>query len=326
MQQRFTSRNLAVVAAPEIGRAGVGRFQFTDHYSIYDLGKMPDVIPGKGEATCRMAVDNLQMLQARGIPTHFRQAVSHDGMEFQLLRVIYPSKEQIPQGTRAYFIPLQVVFRNFLPPQASIFRRLSSGRLTLEELGFERAPEPGQRLADPVIEYMTKLDEIDEFIPRATAAELAGLTERQMRQVRELVLEVNAILSAKALSVGLCLADGKLEFGIDERGDVLLVDIAGTPDESRFLLQDLHISKQVLRDCYAATGLREQVWRWATLGRPPEERPMPLSLGEERISLVADMYKALCERWLRSRFWGAPDLESLAGALRQLQPLKTDFA
>jgi phosphoribosylaminoimidazole-succinocarboxamide synthase len=107
----------------------------------------------------------------------------------------------------------------------------------------------------------------------------------------------------------------------DQSGEVLLADVAGTPDESRYLLGEQHISKQVLRDCYARTDLREQVRLWASHGRPPAEKPCPAELGSERVNLVSDMYKALCERWLQTHIWDAPDLAEVMGALRNFAPL-----
>lgn len=320
MQDRFTAKSLSVIEPPEAGKPGVGEFHFTDHYSIFDFGKMPDQLPGKGEALCRMAVYNLQLLEASGIPTHFRRAVGGDRIQFDLLRVIFPTSETIETGTRGYFVPLQVVFRNSLPSGASVFRRLADGKITLEALGLEKLPEPGVPLARPIIEYMTKLEDLDRFIPRETARMLAGLTPLQMSRIDDLVRRVDEVLSVKAHSVGLILADAKLEFGIDEHGEPLLVDVAGTPDESRFLLKDQHISKQVLRDWSSGTGLREEVHRWANRGRSPAGKPVPDRLSPSQTQVASDMYKSLCERWVGETFWGAPDLEALLPELRAIAP------
>ncbi len=319
MQERFTSKNLTILRKPAAGIPGLGEFQFTDDYSIFHLGKMPDRIPAKGEAGCRIAVANLQALEAEGIPTHFHRAVGKDRMEFQLLRILNPADKPIQRGEHAYFVPLQVIFRNSLPQGASVFQRLAQGEVSLQSLGLKSLPEPGVRLSHPLIEYMSKLDEIDEFISRSAAQELAGLTDIQMNRLDELVRQVNEVISNKARAVDLYLADGKLEFGVDQNGDLLLVDIVGTPDESRFLLKEQHISKQVLRDCYENTQLREQVKRWAARGRPAAERPMPSSLGTREISIVSEMYKSLCERWLGASVWGAADLETVTEALQQLK-------
>lgn len=321
MQERFTSRNLSILTPQRAELPGVGEFQFTDHYSIYDLGKMPDRIPGKGEAMCRMAVANFEALHVRKVPTHFLSTPCADKMVFKLLRVIYPTRERIERGTRAYFVPLQVVFRNQLPTGASVFRRLASGQITPRDIGLDDVPQPGHILKKPIIEYMTKLDEIDEFIPRDTAQELAGLNDHQLKRLEEIVLETNEVLSDNAQAAGLRLADGKLEFGIGADGEVLLVDVAGTPDETRYLLGEQHISKQVLRDCYASTGLREEVKLWASLGRPPEMRPSPATLSASTVALISDMYKALCERWTRTRIWGAPDLADVIRVLCEQRPL-----
>ncbi len=323
MQERFTSRALKVVREPASGAPGIGEFRFTDHYSIYDLGKMPDQLPGKGEATCRIAARNFRELAAQGIPTHYLGSPAHDRIEFQLLQVIYPQRERIRPGTVGYFVPLQVVFRNRLPPGASVFRRLAGGTITPADLGLDASPQPGVQLPRPLIEYMTKLDEMDEYIPRAAARELAGLTEMQMKRIEELVLAVNQVLARMAREAALCLADGKLEFGVDGRGELMVVDVAGAPDDTRYLLGERHVSKQVLRDCYEGTGLRQQVRQWAVQGRPAGARPSPPSLGPLRIGIVADMYQALCERWVQSRIWGAPDLEAVMHRLATLAPMQS---
>jgi phosphoribosylaminoimidazole-succinocarboxamide synthase len=322
MQERFTSRVLNVLREPAAGQPGIGEFHFTDHYSIYDLGKMPDQLPGKGEATCRIATRNFRELAARGIPTHFLGSPADDRMQFQLLRIIFPQWEAIRHGTLGYFVPLQVVFRNRLPAGASVFRRLANGTITPADLGLDAPPQPGMPLRRPLIEYMTKLDEMDEYIPRAAARELAGLTEAQMQRLETLTLAANEVLAQLAREAGLCLADGKLEFGVDGRGDLMLVDVAGAPDDTRYLLGECHISKQVLRDCYEHTGLRQQVLQWAARGRLPGSRPSPPSLGPVRIGIVADMYKSLCERWVQSRIWGAPDLQTVMHRLATLPPLE----
>lgn len=318
MQDRFTAKSLSVIQQAEPGKCGVGEFQFTDHYSVFDFGKMPDQLPGKGAAMCKMAVYNLELLGANGVPTHFRRAVGDDRMQFSLLRVIFPTEQVIAPGTRAYFVPLQVVFRNTLPPGASVFRRLATGQITPRDLGLESAPKPGVTLARPVIEYMTKLEDLDRFIAREDARVLAGLTHAQLERLDALVLHVNEVLSEKARSVGLTLADAKLEFGIDEQREPVLVDVAGTPDETRFILEGQHISKQVLRHCNSGNGLRDEVHRWANRGRSPTDKPVPARLSPAVIKTASDMYKSLCERWVGASLWGAPSLEQLLPSIREM--------
>ncbi|MFB6134283.1 MAG: phosphoribosylaminoimidazolesuccinocarboxamide synthase, partial [Halanaeroarchaeum sp.] len=57
---------------------GRGRFEFTDDYSVFDWGKMPDTIPEKGASLCTMGAYNFELLEEAGVPTHYRGVVSDD--------------------------------------------------------------------------------------------------------------------------------------------------------------------------------------------------------------------------------------------------------
>lgn len=310
MPKRFSTKNLEVLKDPTAEDAGVGIFEFTDDYSVHHYGKMPDRIPGKGEAICRMAVFNFELLERNGVRTHFRRFLRPNRIEFTLVRILNPGGEPVPVGERNYMIPLQVVFRNALPPGASVFRRLDKGTATLEQFGLSRRPEPGDYLERPIVEFTTKLEEIDRFITDEEARAIAGLTDEQQQRVRELALTIDRVLTEHAREVGLEHADGKVEFGMLEPGDVILVDNAGTPDENRLLLDGFHIGKQVMRDYYLEKGLEDDVQQWAAEGRPRSTWPTPDPLPPGFVVRIADMYQALCEAWTGEHIWGAPSLDA----------------
>src|SRR6056297_502740 len=54
---------------------GRGRFVFTDAYSVFDWGQMPDAIPRKGASLCAMGAFNFELLEDEGVPTHYRGVV-----------------------------------------------------------------------------------------------------------------------------------------------------------------------------------------------------------------------------------------------------------
>ncbi|MCJ0620906.1 phosphoribosylaminoimidazolesuccinocarboxamide synthase, partial [Haloarcula hispanica] len=54
--------------AEDLGR---GAFVFTDDYSVFDWGKMPDRIPDKGASLCTMGAYNFQLLEENHVPTHY---------------------------------------------------------------------------------------------------------------------------------------------------------------------------------------------------------------------------------------------------------------
>lgn len=309
MPKSFSTKNLTVLAAPEGERAGIGVFDFTDDYSIFHFGRLPDRIPGKGSACARIAAFNFALLAEAGVPTHYREFSPPTSMEFVLLRRLDPRVRPLHPGDVNHLVPLQVIFRNTIPAGSSVLRRLRLGRLTPADIGLATVPEPGTVLARPAIEYTTKLEEIDRFVDRAEAGTLAGMDEGQLADLERRTLLVDEIVTAHARSVGLEHADGKIEFGRDGSGALILVDHAGTPDEARLLLDGVHVGKQVLRDHYAGTGIQGRVEDWVAQGRHRSTWPPPPQLPPELVELVGDMYRALCELWTGTRVWGAPDLD-----------------
>src|SRR6202035_5569606 len=136
MPKKWSTKNLIMVREPTADREGVGIFEFTDDYSIFHYGKMPDRIPGKGEALCRMAVANFELLEGHRIETHFRRFLPPNRIEFRLLRVLDPARGELYHAARNCLIPLQIIFRNALPPGSSVFRRLGNKEISLSSLGF----------------------------------------------------------------------------------------------------------------------------------------------------------------------------------------------
>ena len=74
-------KEFRVAEAATSARLGRGAFVFTDDYSVFDWGKMPDEIPQKGRSLCAMGAANFEALEAEGIPTHYRGVVPDDGDE-----------------------------------------------------------------------------------------------------------------------------------------------------------------------------------------------------------------------------------------------------
>jgi phosphoribosylaminoimidazole-succinocarboxamide synthase len=80
--------------------------------------------------------------------------------------------------------------------------------------------------------------------------------QQQAEQIRDVSLELYRYASDYALQRGIIIADTKFEFGVDEQGQILLVDEALTPDSSRFWPVDSYrpgispvsYDKQYIRD------------------------------------------------------------------------------
>ncbi len=129
----------------------------------------------------------------------------------------------------------------------------------------------GHRLADGLVESAQLPRPIftpatkastghDENIDRAAAVELVG--EERFDAVERLSLTLYDFVSERAAMRGIILADTKLEFGLDEEGQLVLADEAFTPDSSRFWPADEYqagssqpsFDKQFVRDFCESRG------------------------------------------------------------------------
>jgi phosphoribosylaminoimidazole-succinocarboxamide synthase len=127
-----------------------------------------------------------------------------------------------------------------------------------------------QQLPRPIFTPATKAETgHDENIDRAAAIELVG--EERFDEVEAVALALYSFASDYARERGIILADTKLEFGLDERGELVLGDEAFTPDSSRFWPANEYVpgstppsfDKQFVRDYCESLG-------WAKTSPGPE--------------------------------------------------------
>ncbi|MBI4173086.1 MAG: phosphoribosylaminoimidazolesuccinocarboxamide synthase [Candidatus Aenigmarchaeota archaeon] len=305
-------KNLRIIKPPNEHEMGVGIFDFTDDYSIFDYGKMPDTIPGKGESLCRMSCWNFEQIARLGIYHHYRRMVGPMSMEVNLVRVLLPGQDQITTATVNYLIPLEVIYRNSLTENSSLYKLFQDGKRDYHDYGLERMPKTGERFENPIMDFSTKLEKIDRPLTQQEAMAIAGLTQDDMRKVRRIVLKVNDFLNQKAGEIGIEHVDGKVELAMDPERHVMLVDVFGTPDENRFLLNGFQLSKQVLRDHYQRLPWYQEFESKKRL--PQAQWPTPPKLPAQTIQAVGEMYKAVCEKWTGQQVWGL-DLQSAVSRL-----------
>jgi phosphoribosylaminoimidazole-succinocarboxamide synthase len=290
---------------------GSGEFVFSDDYSVFDYGKMPDAVPYKGQSLCMIAAYNFQELEKLGVKSHFLEYIAPNKMRVKLVRVLYPQQNELNKGMKNYLVPLEVIFRNSLPQGSSVFARIEKGKLDWQALGLTEKPQPGQRLEQPLIDMSTKLEETDRYLSLAEARELSFLPDETFDQLFQNALEINRFINKKAEEIGLEHADGKVEFGLNPDGELILVDVCGTLDEDRMLLGDFHVSKQVMRDYYKTTPWYEAIESAKDSGLPKNEWPAPPTAPKELIDIVSNMYKSFCEAWTGERIWSAPTIDEV---------------
>lgn len=304
-------KDLEVLEGPTEDRMGRGRFHFSDRYSVFDWGEMPQHIPGKGAALCLMGAYFLEKLE----DSHYVGLVENgrlvsldelDGptstMEVRLVRVI-----REPSGERGnYLIPLEWIYRNVLPAGSSVFRRIESGELSL---GFD--PEPWQVLKEPLYEVSTKLEERDRYLSWEEAQRLAGMSDEEMELAREKVGCLNGLITRELGGTGVMNADGKVELAFTPERELMVVDVLGTPDECRFLWGRTQLSKEFLRQLYRRTDWYREVLEAKKRKSWKSYCSQPPRLDERYIRLASNLYKSLANTITRRGFFDAPPLQEV---------------
>ncbi len=308
-------KNLIVEREATEEQMGLGVFEFTDDYSVFDFGKMPDTIPGKGEALCRMASHNFRELERKfELRTHFSKFMQPNKMQVSLVRVLFPQDNQIKEGSRNYLVPLEIIFRNSLPAGSSVFKRLESGEIGIDDLGLAEMPQPGQKFEKAFLDVSTKLEPIDRYLSWDEALDLAKISEDQLYELKEAALNINDFITEKAALLGLEHADGKVEFGLTPKNELMLIDVCGTLDENRFLWNGTHVSKQVCRDYYKTTPWFAELENAKKSNVEKADWPKPEQLPAELREIVSNMYKSVCDTWTGENRFKAPALQDVMAA------------
>ncbi len=334
-------KDLHMVSPPTAEHPGRGQFVFSDRYSVFDWGEMPDHIAHKGEALCLIGAYFLEKAEEAGIPTHYRGLVQ-DGrtvrlgqlaapvnrMEVSLLLVVHPTISQEHYDYSAYtpdlrnfLVPLEVIFRNSLPAGSSVFKRLEQGKLTLAELGLCHMPQPGQTLETPILDVSTKLEKTDRYLTWDEAQRIAGLSEQELETLRSTTMRLNEMITTEMARMNLVHEDGKVEFGFDERRRLMVVDVFGTPDECRFTLDGVPVSKEVARSFYRATPWFREVdkaKRIDPIGWKTKVQVMPPPLPRRLAQLIAFIYQGFCNELTGRRWFDCPPLAETVAEIRTL--------
>jgi len=272
-------KDAVILEKPSEAKPGVGKFVFSDRYSVFDWGEMPDLIPDKGKAICLATSHFFEKLEELGIDSHYLGVVENgtpkrvenlktaaNEIQVKLLRVVHPELDgksydySVFKSLKSnYLIPLEVIFRNSLPAGSSVFRRLKNGSLTLADIGLTEMPEPGTVLDKPLLDVSTKLESSDRYITWEEAREISGLSDAELAEIKRVTLLVNDLITSEAKKLGLVHEDGKIEFGFDENRHLVLVDALGTLDECRFTWNGLTVSKELSRIYYRNSTWHEEV-------------------------------------------------------------------
>jgi phosphoribosylaminoimidazole-succinocarboxamide synthase len=342
-------KDLEIIKKPTANEMGFGRFHFSDRYSVFDWGEMPDHIDGKGEALCLMGAYCFEKLENKGIKTHYRGLVNTAGktvafdevadptciMEVNLVN-IYKPEFRVENGKVAYdyglyssnlrncLIPLEIIYRNGLPEGSSVFKRLSQRKVTLQDLGLDNYPKPGEYFENPIFDVSTKLEETDRYITWKEAKDTAGLTDQELSTVKSVLKVVNDTISEIASRAGLKNEDGKIELAFDNERNLMVVDVVGTPDECRFTYDGVHVSKEVARIFYKKTSwyndveeAKKAAERYGTEDWKALCKSQPQQLDVNLKTIISQMYLAAANELTDRKLFDTPRLAEVIKKYRE---------
>ena len=279
-------------------------FVFSDNVSVFDK-IIPSSIPHKGETLCRTAQYWFRLLEKNGIKGHFIEYMPPSRMRVKRFDII-EDYDKINTKTSNYLIPLEIICRHYAA--GSMMDRIKNGRMRPETLGFPEGHvvKYGEKLPRPYLETTTKLEEVDRELDEEEAKRIAGLTDKDYREILDAVLAIDKIIGEEAGKRGLIHVDGKKEFGYNEKRELMVIDTFGTLDEDRWWDMASYgtgkveeLSKEFVRQHYRETGYHQELMSAREKGIP--EPPIP-ALPDDVVKRVSDLYVSMFERITGEKF------------------------
>lgn len=165
-------------------------------------GLKKGTIAGKGVVNNRMSNMLMQILEQKGVPTHFVKELSERDTLVKKVKIV----------------PLEVIIRN-----------VSAGSFA-KRYGVEE----GIVFDEPTIEFSYKCDALDDpLLNSYHALALKLATREEIATIEKYAFKVNEVLKEYFLKLGVRLIDFKLEFGRLPDGTIVLADEI-SPDTCRF--------------------------------------------------------------------------------------------
>ena len=198
----------------------------SDRLSAFDV-IMGEPIPGKGELLTQMALFWFDKL-GHICPNH----LTGDAPE----SVVTPAEAEQIRGRsmlvqRLKPIPVEAVVRGYLA--GSGWKEYQESR-SVCGVPLPEGLTNAAKLPEPIYTPAAKAEmgDHDENITYERTVEMVG--EKLASQIRDTAIRIYKEAAAIALQKGMIIADTKFEFGLDENGELVLMDEVLTPDSSRY--------------------------------------------------------------------------------------------
>lgn len=165
-------------------------------------GLKKGTIVGKGAINNRMSNYLMQILEKKGVKTHYVEELNDNETVVRKVSIV----------------PLEVIIRN-----------ISAGSFA-KRFGVEE----GIVFAEPTIEFSYKNDDLHDPLMNSYHALALGIaTKEEIDTIKSMAFTVNEVLKEYFIGLGVKLVDFKLEFGKLSDGTIVLADEI-SPDTCRF--------------------------------------------------------------------------------------------
>ncbi|MCK5461267.1 phosphoribosylaminoimidazolesuccinocarboxamide synthase [Candidatus Gracilibacteria bacterium] len=200
----------------------------TDRVSAFDF--VLGTVPFKGQVLNQISAWWFDELDKINIPHHFL-SVPHSN---------------ISVVKNAKVLPIEIIVRGYLTGSTKTSSWYAYQNLDRNICGIIM-PEgmvKNEKFDSPIITPTTKPDTgHDEAISKEEILEQGLVTHSMYKQVEAYALKMFAHGQKVAAERGLILVDTKYEMGIDEAGDLMVIDEVHTPDSSRYWIEDSYAAR-----------------------------------------------------------------------------------
>lgn len=221
----------------------------SDRLSAFDV-VLPDPIPGKGAVLTDLSVFWFKHTCSI-VENHMSGLALEDVLPDESERRNVEGRALVVKRLKA--LPLEAIVRGYL---------IGSGWKDYQATGavsgiaLPAGLRQADRLPQTIFTPSTKAEvgEHDENISFDDIVELVG--EDTAKRVRDVSIRIYERAADYAAERGIIIADTKFEFGLDDNGEIVLIDEVLTPDSSRFWPADRYVpgssppsfDKQFVRD------------------------------------------------------------------------------
>lgn len=139
-------------------------------------------------------------------------------------------------------VPIEMIVRGYITgvTNTSLWHTYSQGQRDYGNFKLPDGLHKNQRLPEPVLTPTTKFEVHDRNLTPQQAVDEGLVDKKVWDQMQDIALKLFNLGQKTAEAKGLMLVDTKYEFGLDKKGQLVLIDELHTQDSCRYWLADTY--------------------------------------------------------------------------------------